>query len=138
MVSTNPYRQPRTVVPSNYCIHLTPDLAKYTFAGVVDIDVDINESVSSFAVNTLELELDTAMVTVGGQTFTSTSSSYSEQYQTTTFTFAEALPTGSAQVHIEFTGTLNDQLHGFYRSTYTDEQGVTHTLLVDEIGRAHV
>ena len=127
-MSTNPYRLPRTVVPSNYRIHLTPDLAKYTFAGVVDIDVDINESVTSFAVNTLELELDTATVTVGGQSFTSTSSSYSEQYQTTTFTFAEALPTGSAQVHIEFTGALNDQLHGFYRSTYTDEQGVTHTL----------
>ena len=37
------------------------------------------------------------------------------------------LPAGPIVIKIAFTGTLNDQLHGFYRSTYTDDEG-THTL----------
>ena len=127
-MTTNPYRLPRTVVPSNYQIHLTPDLEKFTFDGRVVIDLDINESVTSFALNAKELELSSASVTVAGQTFVSGAPSFNEEYETATFTFDAALPTGAAVATITFTGILNDQLHGFYRSTYTDNNGVSHTI----------
>ncbi len=127
-MSTNPYRLPRTVVPSNYQIHLTPDLEKFTFDGRVEIDLDINESVTSFALNAKELELSGASVTVAGQTYVSGVPSFDEEYETATFTFDAALPTGAAVATITFTGILNDQLHGFYRSTYTDNNGVSHTI----------
>jgi puromycin-sensitive aminopeptidase len=127
-VSTNPYRLPRTVVPSNYQIHLTPDLVAHTFDGRVTIEVDIHESVTSFAVNALELNVCAAVVEAGGQRVTSAEPTYHDEFQTATFAFTEPLPVGPALVHLSFTGTLNDQLHGFYRSTYTDDQGVTHTL----------
>ena len=127
-MSTNPYRLPRTVVPSNYQIHLTPDLEKFTFDGRVEIDLDINESVTSFALNAKELELSGASVTVAGQTYVSGAPSFDEEYETATFTFDAALPTGAAVATITFTGILNDQLHGFYRSTYTDNNGVSHTI----------
>ena len=127
-MSTNPYRLPRTVVPSNYALHLTPDLEKYSFDGRVSITADIHESVTSFSVNALELEVQAATVTVAGQSFTSAVPTYNAEFQTATFAFDQALPTGAATIDIAFTGTLNDQLHGFYRSTYTDDQGVTHTL----------
>ena len=26
-------------------------------------------------------------------------------------------------IHVEYEGVLNDRLHGFYRSTYVNEQG---------------
>ena len=127
-MSTNPYRLPRSVVPSNYTIHLTPDLSAFTFDGVVDIDVDVLETVSSFAVNTLELDVVSASVRIGDRVLESAPAVYSEEYQTSTFTFAEVLPLGPAVLHVEFTGTLNDQLHGFYRSTYVDDNGTSHTL----------
>ena len=127
-MSTNPYRLPRTVVPSNYQIHLTPDLEKFTFVGRVDIDIDINESVSSFALNAKELDVAAATVVAGGTTYTSAAPTYSDEYETATFAFDAALPTGPAVLTINFTGILNDQLHGFYRSTYTDNNGVSHTI----------
>ena len=127
-MTTNPYRLPRTVVPSNYQIHLTPDLEKFVFDGRVKIDLDINESVTSFAVNAKELEVGAATVTVGGQSFVSAAPTYNEEYETATFTFDSALPTGKGVATISFTGILNDQLHGFYRSTYTDNNGVNHTI----------
>jgi len=48
--------------------------------------------------------------------------------ETATFIFDETLPVGPATIEIAFTGILNDQLHGFYRSTFTDVMGVTHVI----------
>ena len=127
-MTTNPYRLPRTIVPSNYQIHLTPDLEKFTFNGRVDIDLDINEPVTSFALNAKELEVGAATVTIGGQSYVSAAPTYDHEYETATFNFDSALPTGQGVATITFTGILNDQLHGFYRSTYTDNNGVSHTI----------
>jgi len=127
-MSVNPYRLPQTVVPSAYRLHLTPDLETFTFVGRVEIDVDVRESVTTFSVNALELVVEPAVVEVAGQRFTSAAPTYSSEFQTATFTFDEALPLGPAVVDIAFTGILNDQLHGFYRSTYTDPQGTSHII----------
>jgi puromycin-sensitive aminopeptidase len=127
-MSTNPYRLPATVVPSAYRIFLTPDLEAFTFAGRVEIDVDVREAVTHFALNAVELTLDAATLTSGGVTLRSDDPVLEEQYQTATFAFGEALPIGPATLEIAFTGILNDHLHGFYRSTYTDHDGVTHVI----------
>jgi len=127
-MSTNPYRLPQTVVPSAYRLHLTPDLVNFTFTGRVAIDVEVRDAVSSFALNALELDLGVATVTAAGATFTSSTPVQSDEYQTATFSFDAPLPVGPAVIEIAFDGTLNDQLHGFYRSTYTDPQGVDHII----------
>src|SRR6185312_3754268 len=41
---------------------------------------------------------------------------------------AHPLAPGQWRLHIEFRGTLNDKLRGFYRSTYKDRNGSTQTL----------
>ena len=51
-----------------------------------------------------------------------------ETYETATFVFDRELPTGPAIVEIAFDGFLNDKLVGFYRSTYTDVNGVDHVI----------
>jgi hypothetical protein len=40
-----------------------------------------------------------------------------------TFEFEEALPLGDAVFSCSFEGELNNQMAGFYRSTYTDLDG---------------
>ena len=39
---------------------------------------------------------------------------------------------GEAQIHLEFTGTLNDQMKGFYRSQYTSSDGETRHAAVTQ------
>ena len=51
----NPYRLPRTVVPSRYALHLEPDLANATFAGRVEIAVTVHEAVEEIVLNAAEL-----------------------------------------------------------------------------------
>ena len=46
------------------------------------------------------------------------------------------LPAGSAEIHLAFDGTLNDQLVGFYRSTF-DLDGATTALAVTQFESTH-
>jgi puromycin-sensitive aminopeptidase len=124
----NPYRLARTVVPSAYRIFITPDLNAATFAGRVEIDVDINESVHHVTLHALDLDLGAATITAGGTGHRSTEVHGDETYETTTFDFDSPLPVGPAVLEIAFTGVLNDLLVGFYRSTFVDEAGVTRTI----------
>lgn len=126
--STNPYRLARTVVPSAYRIFLTPDLEKFTFSGRVEIDVNITETVSELTLNALELELGAATVSADGTSYRSLEHRMDDTYETATFVFDRELPVGPAIVEIAFDGILNDKLVGFYRSTYTDANGVERVI----------
>ncbi|MGH3733827.1 MAG: M1 family metallopeptidase [Acidimicrobiales bacterium] len=124
----NPYRLDRTVVPSAYRIFLTPDLEKFTFSGRAEIDVDIKESVSELTLNAVDLELGAATISAEGTSYRSLERFLDEAYETATFVFDRELPAGPAVVEIAFDGTLNDKLVGFYRSTYTDINGVDRVI----------
>jgi puromycin-sensitive aminopeptidase len=126
------YRLPYTVVPSWYRLTLVPDLAAATFAGEVSIDVTVAEPVTDIVLNAAELTIDSAALTptegagsASGESGTVAPSSITldAEEERVTLTFAEPVPTGLATLHIAFTGILNDKLHGFYRSNFTDDDG---------------
>src|SRR5690606_21144699 len=51
----NPYRLPRNVIPRRYDLRLTPDLTAATFAGEVDIDVEVHDATATVVLNAIEL-----------------------------------------------------------------------------------
>jgi len=125
---SNPYRLDRRVVPSAYRLFLTPNLDTATFEGRVEIDVEIVEPLRELKLNAIELTLGAATVTVAGTGHRSHDIVLDEAYETATFLFDTDLPRGNAVVEIAFDGILNDQLRGFYRSTFTDPSGVKQTI----------
>src|ERR1035437_4986290 len=131
--STNPYRLSRDVVPSAYRIFLTPDLEAATFDGRGEIDVEVNESKPELTLHAKDLVLGAATVTGAGTSHRSSEAVFDATYETVTFQFDTALPLGPATVEIAFTGILNDQLVGFYRSTFVDGHGVTHTIATTQM-----
>jgi puromycin-sensitive aminopeptidase len=46
-----------------------------------------------------------------------------EKSSTATFSFGSSLPRGKGRLCIAYTGELNNQMCGFYRSTYTNVHG---------------
>ena len=44
---------------------------------------------------------------------------YQKEIETVWLDFATELPVGEVHILIDYTGTLNDQMRGFYRSKYT-------------------
>ena len=123
----NPHRLPRSVVPSRYEIELSPDLETFTFTGHETVTIEIVEPVSDIVLNAIEIEIGSAIVTVDDTPYTA-SVSYDEEMQRVTLDFGETLAPGTGSLEISFSGVLNDQLHGFYRSTFTDVDGADQVI----------
>ena len=131
------YRLPTAVRPHAYRLVLTPDLAAATFTGDVEIDVTIQESTASITLNAAELEITFAELNDrdpdGGYALAPTAITLDPDEERAVLTFAAPIAPGPATLHLAFTGILNDKLHGFYRSTFTDEAGVDHIIATTQM-----
>jgi puromycin-sensitive aminopeptidase len=123
------HRLPRNVRPRRYDLVLEPDLDAFTFAGSVTIEVEVIVPTDTIELNAIELGLRRAVLiddrraeplgaTIEGDV----------ALERARLTFPEIIEPGVAVLEIEFTGILNDRLHGFYRSTYEDDDGRTRVL----------
>src|SRR6185369_5238780 len=122
MTEQKAHRLPQTVFPERYELRLTPDLTAWTFNGEEKVQIRIHEAVREIVVNAAELEIQSASVCIDGKNLAAKIAldAINEQAR---FQFSETLPAGEHELHIRFSGVLNDKLHGFYRSTYKDAQG---------------
>ncbi|HEY1233841.1 MAG TPA: M1 family metallopeptidase [Candidatus Binatia bacterium] len=117
------YRLPTSVIPERYELRLSPDLTRWTFTGQEKVSVTITEPVRDIILNAAELELHRVALkradgkTLEGRAILDTANERAK------LSFAEVLPPGRAELLIEFSGILNDKLHGFYRSTYKGADG---------------
>lgn len=125
-MTANPYRLGRAVLPDRYDLVLEPDLPAATFAGSVSIEVSVVEPVEEIVLNAIELEISS--VTVDGEAAT-----FSLDAATERLVVHRAVTPGRAVLQLEFTGTLNDKLRGFYRSTYRDADGAEQVIATTQM-----
>ncbi|KAF2790722.1 hypothetical protein K505DRAFT_327375 [Melanomma pulvis-pyrius CBS 109.77] len=118
---------PSNVRPVHYNLTLEPDFDKFTYEGKVVIDLDVVQDSTSISLNATDLKIHSTSVSSGDQLITSAPSlSHDEDSQTTKISFEPTLPGGSkASVTMTFSGVLNDNMAGFYRSSFTAEDGST-------------
>lgn len=113
-MSDNPERLPGTTRPNSYRIELSPDLDAATFAGSVDISIDVASPVDALVLNAVDLHIDVARLD-GTRDLLVELDPATERV---TFTPDEIIQPGTVELHVEFRGELNDKLVGFYRSTF--------------------
>ncbi|KAH7235684.1 peptidase family M1-domain-containing protein [Fusarium tricinctum] len=118
---------PKNVKPLHYDLTLEPNFETFKYEGTVVIDFDVVEDSTSIALNTVDLEIHETLIEANDATISSSPTlDYNKDTQTTTITFDKTIPAGQkARLTQRFTGTLNDDMAGFYRSSYKDEQGNT-------------
>ena len=126
--SLDPYRLPRHVVPHRYELRLEPDLHSATFSGLAVITVTVTQSTSTVTLNAVDLTISSA--TLEGKTGGRLDATVEldQEMQRCRLTFPHPISAGESQLTLVFQGTLNDHLRGFYRSTYKDQAGVSHTM----------
>ncbi len=108
-------RLPENVVPDSYDLKFEPDLGSATFAGDETIHVHLQKATNSVVLNSAEIEFKEAWV--GTADFKQAAAvTRDEKNETATLTVPSAVPAGPAEIHIRFTGILNDKLRGFYLS----------------------
>lgn len=132
-----PYRLPRTVLPRHYALVFEPDLERACFDGEATIDLDVAEQVTEVVLNATELEIKSARVLLAGSSSgpareVGARARMVEDEQQAVLALSEPVAAGPAQLHIKFSGILNDKLHGFYRSKYKGADGQEHWLAVTQ------
>lgn len=118
---------PSTIIPSRYDIKLTPDLTAFTFQGEVSIQLETSADLKDckeITMHAKELCFISASFTADGKTVEAEHINDNKKATTVTFVFAENVPSSSTIVmNISYIGFLNNQMAGFYRSSYTDIHG---------------
>jgi len=106
-------RLPLSVVPENYDLTFTPDLAKAAFTGVETIQVKVLKPTTSITLNAAELEFASVAVTQGDLAQPA-QATFAPEKEQVTLSVPREIQAGPASIRIEYSGVLNDKLRGFY------------------------
>lgn len=132
------YRLTEEVIPTHYKLELTPyfeaepNKAQFTFDGVVEITLSaVNSSVTSIVLHANKLTIAKWTLTPVATPGAAISGIFNpEAYDAVThkWTINAALTKGQENIlRIEYSGIMDDDMNGFYRSSYT-EKNVTKWL----------
>jgi puromycin-sensitive aminopeptidase len=124
----DPYRLPRHVIPHRYDLRLEPDLVSATFAGQATITLEVREMTRAILLNAVDLTISAAMVRGQAGQRLDAAIELEPSTQRCRLLVRQPLMPGEWHLMLNFEGALNDQLRGFYRSTYQDESGTTRTM----------
>ncbi|KAF3934015.1 Laeverin [Dactylella cylindrospora] len=126
---------PSAIKPVNYKVTLEPDFEKFTFDGTVVITLNVVEDTDQVVVNSTEIKIHSARLdNPEAKALGSDDITYNEDLQTATFAFGHGLKAGTtATLEIKYTGILNDNMAGFYRSSYKAEDGTTKYLATTQM-----
>lgn len=118
-------RLPRHILPRRYRISLEPDLELATFAGQAEIDIDVLEPTSEIMLNSAELEISQAQLRehadLAPPPHADLTVSHDEPAERLRLTSPDQIQTGQYTLGCQFTGIINDQLRGFYLSTFQEQ-----------------
>ena len=125
----NPYRLPRDVLPSRYDILMEPDIAEARFVGEVVIAATVQAPVDSIMLNAADLDCGEATLQQNGSAIAAEVTFDAETERMALRPVdGRRLEPGDLRISCTFAGELNDQLRGFYRSTFVDEDGELRTI----------
>lgn len=124
------YRLPESVFPRSYDLQLIPNLDEksenaFTFNGSVKIELAVTTKVNNITLHCRNLKIDRNDVKLYKD---------EEEIKNFTLTFdsdldflhidsSDLLEEGNYTLYIKYIGQLNNQLRGFYRSSYINAKG---------------
>ena len=127
------YRLPLVARPERYEMELSIDIEHSEFSGRETITLNVVETTEVLVLNSVELSIDEArLVTPDGDSL-QPRVTVEEENQRVRLTFdRELTPADGYGLTLGFSGSLNEQLRGLYRSTFTDADGRLHTIAVTQ------
>ena len=128
-----PFRLPRTVTPRHYRLTLDVDIEAARFDGSAEVEVDVETEVDDITLNAAELEIDNVTLEIADGSIIGATVGLDEEAERAVFSLQRSAPPGHAVLRCRFSGTLNDQLRGFYRSTFVDADGTKRTIATTQM-----
>src|SRR2546430_10473699 len=108
-------RLPTTVVPDHYDLAFVVDLAHQRFEGTETIRARVGEPTAQVLLHAVDIEFREATVGTGAAAQKAVVR-VDAKTQIATLMVDKPVGKGATEIHIKYTGVLNDQLRGFYIS----------------------
>jgi len=123
---TNDHRLPTNVIPRHYRLFIdASELEKFHFHGKVQIDVEIKQSTNEIRLNCVNLNINKIEFVSKDKTSEIIEGTIviDEDFEQGTIQFPVTLQSGEGQLSLVFDGTIDEQLHGFYRTKDQNQIG---------------
>ena len=111
---------PKAVIPNHYDISLDVDFDSFKFEGSEDIQIEILKPVSEIVLNSVDLEIINASF-LSDQDLDLSKPKITLNNEYLKIDFGQQIPACTGVLKIDFYGTLSDDLKGFYKASYKDE-----------------
>src|SRR3954451_9241441 len=108
--ASTPGKLPKQVVPEEYTIRITPDIAKRTFSGSETIQLNARELVTQLVLNALDIKISKA--SIDGKAVSPSAIKLDDKQET--LTIAAKLAAGNHRLDLEFAGKINQQGQGLF------------------------
>ncbi|MBI5139887.1 MAG: M1 family metallopeptidase [Candidatus Vogelbacteria bacterium] len=108
---------PAHVNPERYRLIIHPNLSDFTFKGEETAYLKVSKPTKDITFHSVEIKMEHAFVTAGKTKQVAHKIKYDEGNETVTFSFQKTV-SGKVELNLKFTGIINDQMRGFYRSSY--------------------
>jgi aminopeptidase N len=106
-------RLPSTATPEHYDLAFVVDIGGKRFEGTETIRIKIDRPTDRIVLNAAEIDFKEVIIGAGDATQRA-NVALDKTAETATLTVANALPAGPAEIHVRYSGVLNEQLRGFY------------------------
>lgn len=126
------HRLPRHIFPVHYDIRLEPDLETLSFQGEVGIDVTVLEPADSMVLNAAEIDVKSSRLVGDVGPVEISELIYDEDAERIAFRLGRVIEPGDYRLEVEYSGTINDQLRGLYKSVYRDADGNEHLIATSQ------
>jgi tricorn protease interacting factor F2/3 len=107
--------------PRNYVLVFEPDLKSFEFRGSANIQFTSSKMLDEIVLNSAELKIEDIHIAWKKQSIPCKWKL--DEKNEKLIIWPKQKVSGEAEIHVKFTGTLNDRLVGFYRALYTDMKG---------------
>ncbi len=139
MADSPEHRLPRTAIPARYELTLEPDLVSSSFRGECTTEVEVIERTDEIVLNAAELEIDEAWLEGPGpeRRRVAVEVRLDPEAERAHLLLASPVDPGGWFLTTRFRGLLNDQLRGFYRSSFTDDEDRPQLIATTQMEATH-
>ncbi|XP_023935402.2 glutamyl aminopeptidase isoform X2 [Bicyclus anynana] len=116
-IESNRYRLPEHVRPTHYNLKLNPDLNKKVFEGEVQIALNISQPVKAINLHAKDLDIQNVYVKSNNQNVPVVSTKLLLSSEIFQVNLQEVTDNAKYELHLKFTGKLDNGIVGFYAST---------------------
>src|SRR6187401_2876516 len=110
------FRLPESVRPSRYDVELSLDPAAGTFAGTGRIAMNLDAPTSAITLHSIGHKFGPMSVRVGRRKVAVKAIERNPKSETVTLYLAEEVPAGQANLHLTWSGAINQGLRGLYKA----------------------